>query len=167
MEETVDTETRLHPIWRELGEYIEEHSEGWEIMDSEIAARLEVERSSQMYGLLLMRCKQYLLDRYGVVLTRVRDEDSAARGYRIATDAEKVEIHGQRKWRSMKAALAGQVRVLASVDTTKITPEQATSRDRQLMRAGMVQAVLRQRPPAELDAGNGGLQPRPGLPSGL
>ncbi len=133
--------TELYPAWREASKRIAEHGEGWFVSDDTLSAWLRISKEHRDFSLGLMRVSESLLSVYGICLTRAENKDGV-RGYRIANDSEKVRLHVERQQKRMHAAVVRQERILATVNTERLSEDDARKYDHQVLRSGFMRAFM-------------------------
>jgi hypothetical protein len=106
---------KLHPPYKEVARFIAESSKDF-FTYKQIAEMLEVELNSQDFQIQRMHLKSHTLDEFDIDLIPTANEH-LGRGYKKATDDEKVEITAPRLTRRIFNATRKQRKVLTTVDT--------------------------------------------------
>ena len=126
------------PGWREAARRFMDGGPGFFISDEELAQIFREDVGSDGFRMQRMDLGIHLRRCGGQGLIRDREK----RGYRLATDAEKVEILGMRELHAAAGALCRQRTYLSGVDVTQISSEQQRKRDHLLLNGAAIATMV-------------------------
>lgn len=131
----------LYPNWKEAVKIITESDETIFYSDEDISELLDEPISSDKYRFNLMHLKSYLLYEKGIDFIR-SESPTQGKGYKIATDSEKVNITMDRLHRRIRNAAARCSEVISITDPVQITDTEKKLLDHHSGRNGMLLAFL-------------------------
>lgn len=134
MSEAVVTER--FPGWREAARRFMDGGPGTFLSDAELSTIFREPVGARDYAFQLMELGEHIR-RNGHGLVRDRE----LRGYRLATDAEKVEVLATRELRVVSRALQRQRVYLTNTDAENLSSEQLRKRDHMLTSGGLIAAM--------------------------
>ena len=136
--------TKLYPDYKQAAYDIDA---GGKIFysDVELAQMLSVEIGTDEFRFAIMNLNKYLLDEYNIDFIRAKNE-TKGKGYKIATDQERVDITTERLSRRFKFAVAKQRKVLNTVDRSALPDDTKIKYDRYAVKNGLLISFLNKTP---------------------
>lgn len=127
--------TRLHPGWKEAVARISPHEPGWFVSDAQLEAWFEKTKGTDPFNLDLLQAKNALLWKDHIHLKRT--EQDGIKGYRIATDQEKVDGYVEELQRRTKSLIQRQAHVINGVDPDQLDEDGVRKHEHQVRRSGL------------------------------
>lgn len=142
---------KLHPAYKEVARAIAESPKDFFTYE-EIAEMLEVELDSQDFQIQRMHLKSHALDEFDLDLIPTANEH-LGRGYKKATDDEKVEITAPRLSRRIFNATRKQRKVLTTVNTELLSERAKLLFERNIVKNLSLIAFLQKTPLRKCEPG--------------
>lgn len=136
--------TKLYPDYKQAAEEI---STGENVFysDNDLSDMLNEAVGTDQFRFAIMKLNSYLLDAYMIDFIRSENE-AQGKGYKIATDEERIEITAKRLSRKVWSTTGKQRKVLDTVDRAVLPDVIKGAYDRHMIRSGLLISFLNKTP---------------------
>ena len=131
---------KLHPAYKEAAKEIAESEKDFFSWD-EIAAMLDTPKDTIQFQIQRMQLKSHALDEFEIDLIATANEHKG-RGYKKATDEEKVVVTAPRLDRRIRNATRKQRKVLTTVEPSLLSEKILAKFNRHIVKNGLMIAFL-------------------------
>ncbi len=135
---------KLHPAYKETAREISESEKEFFSWD-EISSMLRVEKDTIEFQLERMKLKTHALDEYDIDLIPTANEFKG-RGYKKATDEERVKITARRLDVRVRNSVRKQRKVLTTVNPNMLTDGVRKLFNQRLIKNGLIISFLHKTP---------------------